>query len=84
MKDKGAERIAAVSTHAVLSGPAVQRLKDSVFDKLVVTDTIPLSDDAENLDKIEVVSVAPLFAEAIRSIHFNDSISRLFLSDADD
>ena len=79
----GARSIAAVSTHPVLSGPAVERLKNSVFDKLVVTDTIPLSAEAEALDMIEVVSVAPLFAEAIRSIHFNDSISRLFLSDED-
>lgn len=81
VKQEGARSIAAVSTHPVLSGPAVKRLEDSVFDKLVVTDTIPLSPEAEALDKIEVVSVAPLFAEAIRSIHFNDSISRLFLSD---
>ena len=48
---------------------------------MVVTDSIPLNPEAAKLDKIEQVSVAPLFAEAIRSIHFNDSISRLFLPD---
>ena len=81
VREHGAKSISAVATHAVLSGTAVERLKNSVFDKLIVTDTIPLSTEAKELDMIEVVSVAPLFAEAIRSIHFNDSISRLFLTD---
>ena len=65
----------------VLSGVAIQRLRESVFERLYVTDTVPLSDEARQLDKIEVLSVTSLFAEAIRAIHFNDSISRLFLHD---
>ncbi len=81
VSEHGAKRIHAIATHPVLSGPAVDRLNKSVFDKLVVTDTIPLSKEAQACSKIEVVSVAPLFAEAIRSIHFNDSISRLFEDD---
>ena len=83
VRDHGATRVCAVATHAVLSGPAVDRIQSSVFDKLIVTDTIPLSPAAQKLENIQVVSVAPLFAEAIRSIHFNDSISRLFLADDD-
>ncbi len=83
VKQHGAREICAVATHAVLSGPAVERLAGSVFDRVVVTDTIPLAEPASRLDKIDRVSVAPLFAEAIRSIHFNDSISRLFLPDDD-
>ena len=69
----------AYITHPVLSGPAVQRITESVFRKVFVTDTIPQSPSAAACEKIEVISVAPLFAEAIRAIHFNDSISRLFL-----
>jgi ribose-phosphate pyrophosphokinase len=78
ISDAGATEVAAVATHAVLSGPAVQRIADSVLRKVIVTDTIPLGQEAAACDKIETVSVAPLFAEAIRAIHHNDSVSRLF------
>jgi len=77
--DHGASSVYAVATHAVLSGPAHQRLAESVFDKLIVTDSIPNDPQGAGASKIHVLSVAPLFAEAIRSIHFNDSISRLFV-----
>lgn len=77
----GANNVSAFATHPVLSGKAIDRLRESVFDKLYVTDTIPLSAEAEATNKIEVLSVTSLFAEAIRAIHFNDSISRLFLHD---
>ena len=76
--DAGATSVAAVATHPVLSGPAVERIAGSVLSKVIVTDTIPLSSDAAACSKIETVSVAPLFAEAIRAIHHNDSVSRLF------
>jgi ribose-phosphate pyrophosphokinase len=76
--DAGATSVASVATHPVLSGPAVQRIQDSVLSKVIVTDTVPLSDAAMACPKIETVSVAPLFAEAIRAIHHNDSVSRLF------
>ena len=81
VREHGAKRVFAVATHPVLSGPAVERIQASVFDKILVTDTIPLRPDALACDKIEVLSVASLFAEAIRAIHFNDSISMLFLPD---
>lgn len=81
--EAGAESVYALATHAVLSGPAVQRIEDSVFKKVIVTDTIPLSAAAAALPKIEALSVSSVFAEAIRSIHFNDSISRLFLSEGE-
>ena len=83
VKEHGAQRVLAMATHPVFSGPAVQRIKESVFDKVIVTDTVPLSKEAVASGKIEVLSVAPLFAEAIRAIHFNDSISRLFLDSRD-
>jgi ribose-phosphate pyrophosphokinase len=77
----GAESVFAVATHPVLSGPAIERIEKSVFDRIIVTDTIPLSEAGGRCEKIQVLSVASLFAEAIRAVHFDDSISRLFLSD---
>jgi len=75
---RGARNVNACCTHAVLSGPAVQRLADSPLNRLVVTDTIPLSPEAQKCDKIVQLSVAHLFARAILSIHQEDSISSLF------
>lgn len=74
----GAKRVFAVATHPVLSGPAISRLIESPIEKVWVTDTIPLSDAAIASGKFEVVSVAPLLAEAIKRIHGNDSVSSLF------
>jgi ribose-phosphate pyrophosphokinase len=79
----GAAEVIAVATHAVLSGPAVARIEASVFQRVIVTDTIPLSPEAAGCAKIQVVSVAAIFAQAIRAIHLNDSISRLFLTHED-
>lgn len=77
LKDFGAKHVYAACTHPVLSGPAIERIKDSVIEKLVVTDTIPLTED-KKIDKIEVVSVTKLFANAITRIYKNESVSVLF------
>src|SRR5690606_4068448 len=77
LKDFGAKKVYDCATHAVLSGPAVESIENSVIEKFVVTDTIPLTEE-KRTDKIEVVSVAPIFAEAIRRIHLNESVSILF------
>lgn len=74
----GAKRVFAIATHPVLSGPAVHRIKESGLEKVWVTDTIPLTEAAIACGKIEVVSVAPLVAEAIKRIFDNDSVSSLF------
>ncbi|MES2965750.1 MAG: ribose-phosphate pyrophosphokinase [Bdellovibrionota bacterium] len=74
----GANKVFAVATHAVLSGPAISRLTESGISKVLVTDTIPLSAAAQSCEKIEVISVAPLVAEAIRRIYGNASVSSLF------
>lgn len=74
----GAKRVFAVATHPVLSGPAISRIVESRLEKIWVTDTIPLSEAAKNSGKIEVISVAPLLAEAIKRIDGNDSVSSLF------
>lgn len=75
----GAPLVLACATHAVLSGPAVNRLRESELDELVVTDTIPLRPPATELAKIAVLPVAPLLAEAIRRTHDEASISSLFV-----
>ncbi len=74
----GAKRVFATATHAVLSGPAIRRLTESAIEKVLVTDTIPLSAAASACKKIEVISMAPLVAEAIRRIYGNASVSSLF------
>jgi ribose-phosphate pyrophosphokinase len=74
----GAKRVFAVATHPVLSGPAIHRLKESAIEKVWVTDSIPLTEMARNSGKIEVISVAPVIAEAIKRIYGNDSVSSLF------
>ncbi len=77
LKDLGAKEVYACCTHPVLSGPAMERIKNSVIKELVVLDTIPLSED-KRADNIIVESVAPLFAQAIKKIFLNESVSKLF------
>jgi ribose-phosphate pyrophosphokinase len=74
----GAKSVLAVASHAVLSGPAVGRIKESRLEKVIVTDSIPLSESAVASGKFEVVTVAPLVAEAIQRIYGNASVSSLF------
>ncbi len=75
----GAKAVHACVTHPVMSPNAVRSLQGSLVQSLAVTDTIPLSPEAEALDKIRVLSVAPLLGEAIRRIHNRDSVSSLFV-----
>ena len=71
--------MSAYAVHPVFSGPAIQRINDSVIDEVVVADTILLSEEAQACPKIKALSVAKLFGEAIRRIHSADSLSSLFL-----
>ncbi|WP_020404417.1 ribose-phosphate diphosphokinase [Gracilimonas tropica] len=75
LKERGALNIIAICTHPILSGPAFQRIEDSPIDEVLVTDTVQLRQPS---DKIKVLSVANIFAEAIQRIHTNDTISALF------
>jgi ribose-phosphate pyrophosphokinase len=79
LRAAGAQEVFACCTHAVLSGPAIERIKGSSLKKLVVTDTIPLQDNARQVPNIAVLSVAHLIGEAIRRIHNEESISSLFI-----
>ncbi len=77
LKDFGAKRVIAAATHGVLSGPAIDRINNSQIEKFIITDTIPLPEEKHS-DKLEVISVARLFAEAMTRVHNNKSVSRLF------
>jgi ribose-phosphate pyrophosphokinase len=78
LRDAGATKVIACCTHAVLSGAATRRIQDSELGALIVTDTIPLRPEGRECEKIKVLSVAPLLAEAIRRTHREESISSLF------
>ena len=75
----GAKSVLAVATHGVLSGPAIERIRTSAIERVVVTDTIPLSPAAASCEKVTQLSVAGIFAEAIHRIHNYDSVSSLFI-----
>jgi ribose-phosphate pyrophosphokinase len=79
LKEHGAEKVVAYCTHPVLSGPAVERIMGSHLDELVVTDTIPLREEARNCSRIRQLSVAELMAETMRRISNEDSVSSLFM-----
>jgi ribose-phosphate pyrophosphokinase len=78
LKEKGAERVVAACTHAVLSDNAVEKVDNSVLEELIVTNTIPPDSKKEQCGKLTVLSIAPLIGEAIKRIHDESSISSLF------
>ena len=78
LKERGALKVVAYCTHAVLSGNAIDNLKNSQLDELVVTDTIPLSEQARALKKIRQLTIADLLAESMRRVSNEESISALF------
>ncbi len=75
--EKGAKSVTAVATHGVLSGPAIDRLNDSIIKRIIITDTISISKE-KKIDKIKIVSVATIFGEAVNRIHNGESVSALF------
>jgi ribose-phosphate pyrophosphokinase len=77
--EQGALSVRACATHAVLSGPAVERIENSELTEVIVTNSIPLPDEADNCKRIKPLSVAPLLAKAIQSIHEDGSVSTLFV-----
>ena len=79
LKDHGAQSVAAYITHPVFSGPAVERISNSVLDEIVVTDTIPLSEAAAACDRIRQLSTAELLAETLRRISDEESVSSLYV-----
>ena len=76
--EKGARSISAACTHAVLSGPAIQRINTSNLDQVITTNSIPTQEKEADCPKLKPLSIAPLLAEAIKRIHAEDSVSSLF------
>ena len=78
LQREGARRILAAAVHGVLSGPAIERIDESVLEEVIITNSVPLLPTRRS-PKIRVLSVAPLLAEAIRRIHDEESVSGLFV-----
>jgi ribose-phosphate pyrophosphokinase len=78
LKERGAKSVYAYCTHAVFSGPAIERIEKSALDEVVITNTIPLSDASRSCSKVRQLSVAFLFAETIRRISDGESVTSLF------
>tara|TARA_Y100000768_G_C23765626_1_gene580756 strand:- start:272 stop:799 length:528 start_codon:yes stop_codon:yes gene_type:complete len=79
LKEKGAKAVKAYITHPVLSGPAIERLEESQIDELVVTNSIPLSQDGKKCSKIRVISLGSTIAECIKRLSNEESLSEMFL-----
>ncbi|HSK76538.1 MAG TPA: ribose-phosphate pyrophosphokinase [Thermoanaerobaculia bacterium] len=79
LKKEGAVRILAAGTHGILSGPALDRIRNSPLESVFITNTTPLDEKLSRLDKLRPLSVAPLLGEAIRRIHEDSSVSSLFV-----
>ncbi|RJQ19743.1 MAG: ribose-phosphate pyrophosphokinase [Nitrospiraceae bacterium] len=79
LRENGAKRVVAACAHAVLSGPALDRINESALEEVIVTNTIPMDSKQEKCKKLKVLSVAPLLGEAIKRIHEETSISSLFM-----
>ncbi|MGH8370278.1 MAG: ribose-phosphate pyrophosphokinase, partial [Gammaproteobacteria bacterium] len=79
LKEQGAARVLAYITHPVLSGKAIDNISGSVLDELVVTDTIPLRDNAQACGKIRQLSIAELMAETMRRVSDEESVSSLYI-----
>ena len=79
LKQEGANKVISYATHAVLSGPAIERISNSKLDELIVTDTIPLSENASKLEKIKIISMDETLSEAINRVNKEESISAMFL-----
>jgi ribose-phosphate pyrophosphokinase len=78
VKDRGAEKIYIGATHGVFAGQALERLREAPIDEIVVTDTIPLTQQARDHEDIKVLTVSSMLGEAIKRIHRNESVSNLF------
>jgi ribose-phosphate pyrophosphokinase len=81
MRDYGALSVRIAATHAILSEPAIDRIKNAPIEEMIITNTLPVSDDVRSLDMVKVLSIAPIVAEALQAIFMESSVSEIFLGD---
>jgi ribose-phosphate pyrophosphokinase len=81
VRAQGAISVRIAATHAIFSEPAVDRIKNAPIDELIVTNTLPVIPDAESLDVIQVLSIAPILAETLQAIFMDSSVSEIFLGE---
>ena len=81
VREYGALSVRVAATHAVFSGPAIDRIKNAPIDEVIVTNTVPVSEDVRRLDSVKVLSIAPVLAEALQAIFMDSSVSDIFLGE---
>lgn len=81
MRDYGALSVRVAATHAILSEPAIDRIKNAPIEEMIITNTLPVSEDVRTLDIVKVLSIAPILAEALQAIFMESSVSEIFLGD---
>jgi len=81
VREQGALSVRIAATHAVLSEPAVDRLKNASIDEVIVTNTLPVPEEAKQFDKLRILSIGPILAEALQAIFMDSSVSEIFLGD---
>lgn len=81
VRASGATSVRIAATHAIFSGPALDRIKNAPIDEVIVTNTLPVSEDVASLDSIQVLSIAPIVSEALQAIFMDSSVSEIFLGD---
>ncbi|NQV05166.1 ribose-phosphate diphosphokinase, partial [bacterium] len=81
LKESGALSVRAMATHGVLSSPAADRIKNSPIEEVVISNTLPVPDEAKDLPNLTVLSIAPILADALKAIFTDDSVSRIFMGE---
>jgi ribose-phosphate pyrophosphokinase len=81
VREYGALSVRVAATHGVFSDPAIDRIKNAPLDEVIVTNTLPIHEDARRLDNVEVLSIAPVLGEALQAIFMDSSVSDIFLGE---
>jgi ribose-phosphate pyrophosphokinase len=81
VKDYGALSVRIAATHGIFSDPALDRIKNAPIEEVIVTNTLPVSEDVASMDKVKVLSIAPILAETLQAIFMDSSVSEIFLGE---
>ena len=81
VREYGAVSVRIAATHGIFSDPALDRIKNAALDEVIVTNTIPVSSDIQELDNVQVLSIAPILAETLQAIFMDSSVSEIFLGE---